>query len=237
MECVVQVTRGSKLDPESESCSFCGNKATAIFCVTKSIKYDGVVLSGFPICKEHHDKLNALLSGEFDIDQIYLEQYRVKHDRKIYLRRWVLKFNNNFDKIIHHAKRKHPPLPIAKTIHKKSWQECLFLGCTNRYYGIKNKKYCDDPRCKEARKAACKAKGRKRLGDPDAKNLVISKTRFKDRLHNGQAIHIRCRARNSLKERCKNTFLITYDPKQKDYPMFCEEHRSAYRRLRYQERT
>ena len=87
IECVVQVVRGNKLEPGKETCSFCGKLATSIFCVTKSTKYDGVVLSGFPICKEHQDKLNALLSGEFDIDQISLEQYRVKPDGRICLRR------------------------------------------------------------------------------------------------------------------------------------------------------
>lgn len=88
MECVVQVVRGDSLNPSTESCSFCGNKCEAIFCITKNIKHDGTVLSGFPICEEHKTKLNALLSGEFDIDQIYLDRYKTAgHVRKINVRR------------------------------------------------------------------------------------------------------------------------------------------------------
>lgn len=133
--------------------------------------------------------------------------------------------------------KKHPPLPIAETKHKKFWQTCSFLGCTNRYYGIKNQKYCNDLRCEELRRATVKAKGRKRLLDPDAKNLILNKSRYNRHLEKGQALRIRCGARNSLKERCPNTFLITYDPKQIVYPMFCECHRSSYKRLRFQEKN
>ena len=87
MECVVKVVRGSPLTPKDQECIFCKNKeAIAVFSVTKEIKYDGVLLSCFGICKEHLDRLNALLSGEFNIDDIFLEKYRVQRSQKIQLR-------------------------------------------------------------------------------------------------------------------------------------------------------
>ena len=86
MECVVQVTRGQDLNEPGE-CSFCGKSSIAVFCVTKGKKYDGTILNGFRICKEHNDKLNSLLSGEFDIDQIHLDSYKLTHTRKINVRR------------------------------------------------------------------------------------------------------------------------------------------------------
>jgi transcription elongation factor Elf1 len=85
MECVVQVVRGQNLD--EGDCTFCGKLSISTFCVTKGKKHDGTMISGFPICKEHHDKLNSLLSGEFDIDQIYLDRYKTSHTRKINVRR------------------------------------------------------------------------------------------------------------------------------------------------------
>jgi hypothetical protein len=133
-------------------------------------------------------------------------------------------------------KYRHPPLPIAETKHKKFQQTCSFFGCTNRYYGIKNKKYCDDPRCIELRRVSTKARGRKVILEADVKNIVLSKARYSRFLNKGQALRIRCRAKNELKGRCPNTFLITYDPKQNIYPMFCECHRSSYKRSRFQER-
>lgn len=131
----------------------------------------------------------------------------------------------------------HPPIAVAETKHKKFWQTCSFLGCINRYYGIKNQKYCEDERCIELRRAMVKSRGRKKVTDPDAKNIILSKDRYGKRLMKGQALQIRCGARNSLKDRCPNTFLITFDPKQDVYPRFCEEHRSAYKRLIFQKRT
>ena len=127
-------------------------------------------------------------------------------------------------------------IPISKTEHKKTWQTCSFFGCTIRYYGIKNKKYCDDKRCQELRKAGVKTKGRKKTLEPNVKNIILSKARYSKHINKGQALKIRCGAVNVLKERCSNTFLITYDPKQNIYPRFCEGHRSAYKRQRFQER-
>lgn len=214
MECVVQVVRGSKLDPAKTSCAFCGTDQTvSLFCITKETKYDGVLMTCFGICKEHLDRLNALMSGEFDIDDIFLEKYRVKH-KSLNLRRFP------------------PPAQIAKTENRKTLKQCEFHGCTNTFYGIVNQKYCNDERCKELRNEYFKTVPRTRLSDPDGKNIILS-TRHKRKLKSGQPLKIRCRAVSSLGVRCKNTFLITFDLKQNAYPMFCECHRSAYKRQRF----
>ena len=215
MECVVKVVRGSALDPVKHQCLFCGTaQAESIFCVTKEIKYDGVLLNCFGICKEHLDRLNALLSGEFNIDDIYLEKYRVRHGKNLQLRRY-------------------PPIDIAKTQNKRTRKQCAFAGCTNTFIGIANKDYCDDPRCKELRGEYFKSIPRVRLSDPDAKNIVLSGPKIKKKLKSGQSLKLRCRARSSLGVRCANTYLITFDLKQGVYPMFCECHRNAYKRQRF----
>jgi hypothetical protein len=77
METVIQVVRGDPLDTSNKHCIFCGrNNNTQIFSITVKLTYDGTLIKGFPICEEHLSKLNALLSGEFDIDKIELEAYR-----------------------------------------------------------------------------------------------------------------------------------------------------------------
>lgn len=77
MESVVQVVRGDSLDPKSHPCIFCGKTSgSGLLGVTAGKKYDGTLLKTFSLCEEHFDKLNALLSGEFDIDLILLEKYR-----------------------------------------------------------------------------------------------------------------------------------------------------------------
>jgi hypothetical protein len=86
MESVVQVVRGSQLNIDTHFCIFCGSPATSIFSITQEKKYDGILLKCFPICKEHQDRINALLSGEFDIDEIFLDKYRTKHAKKVQLR-------------------------------------------------------------------------------------------------------------------------------------------------------
>ena len=87
MESVVAVIRGSALDPNKQCCQFCGtDQSVSLFCITKEKKYDGILLQCFGVCKEHLDRLNALLSGEFDIDDIYLEKYRVRHSKNLQLR-------------------------------------------------------------------------------------------------------------------------------------------------------
>ena len=214
MESVVQVVRGSQLDPKTHHCVFCGVTATSLFCITKDKKYDGIVINSFGVCNEHLDKLNTLLSGEFDIDDIFLEKYRVTHAKKVHLRRY-------------------PPVNIANTKNRKFKKTCSFTGCTNEFIGIANKDYCDDPRCIELRTEYFKNIKRTKLKDPDAKNIILAGPRYKKKLKSGQALHIRCGARSSLGIRCSNTFLITFDLKQGVYPRFCECHRSAYKRQRY----
>jgi hypothetical protein len=77
METVISAVRGDSLDPTNKPCIFCC-KTTGhqLFGVTAGKKHDGVLLKTFSLCEEHLDKLNALLSGEFDIDLIQLEKYR-----------------------------------------------------------------------------------------------------------------------------------------------------------------
>lgn len=214
MECVAQAVRGSKLSSKGHYCIFCKDKeAVSLFCITKQEKHDGTLLNGFGICQEHLDRLNALLSGEFDIDNIYLEKYRIKHSKKIQLRRF-------------------PAIQIAITKNKKTYKKCEFSGCTNTFLGIANKKYCDDTRCIEMRNEYFKTIPRTRLSDPDVKNIILG-PKYKKKLRSGQSLKIRCHAKNASNIRCRNTFLITFDLKQKTYPMFCEHHRSAYKRQRY----
>ena len=77
METVVKFVRGDSLEPAGKSCIFCGRQACYhVFGVTAGKKYDGTLMKTFPLCEEHLDKINALLSGEFDIDMISLEKYR-----------------------------------------------------------------------------------------------------------------------------------------------------------------
>jgi len=214
MECVVQVVRGQKLDIKNVTCSFCGtDQTTSIFCITKETKYDGTLLQCFGICKEHLDRLNALMSGEFNIDDIFIEKYRIKHGTKLNLRRF-------------------PAAVIAKTDNNKTWKQCEFTGCINKFYGIANQKYCTDERCKQLRKEYFKTVPRTKLMDPDSKNIILS-TRHKRKLKSGQSLKIRCHAITSQNIRCKNTYFITFDLKQSTYPMFCECHRSAYKRQRF----
>lgn len=77
METIVNVVRGESLDATNKPCIFCGNTSGhQLFGITAGVKYDGTLMKLFSLCEEHLDKLNALLSGEFDIDLIFLEKYR-----------------------------------------------------------------------------------------------------------------------------------------------------------------
>jgi hypothetical protein len=87
MESIVQVVRGDSLDASSEPCIFCGRiESQQMFFLTAGKKYDGVLAKGFPICAEHQHKLDALLSGEFDIDLIELEKFRKPAGRALRFR-------------------------------------------------------------------------------------------------------------------------------------------------------
>jgi len=78
MESVIQVVRGDPLEISNKHCIFCGrnNGETKILGIITKKTFDGLLFKSFPMCTEHTDKLNALLSGEFDIDKIELEKYR-----------------------------------------------------------------------------------------------------------------------------------------------------------------
>ena len=87
VESVVQVVRGHKLNTEKMSCTFCDSTdSISMFCVVGKEKPDGTLLNCFGICKKHLDKLNALLCGEFDIDNIYIEKYDTKNHKGLQLR-------------------------------------------------------------------------------------------------------------------------------------------------------
>lgn len=217
MECILQVVRGDSLEVSGKICPFCGSPAEYIFGITNGKKYDGTVFKGFGVCEEHKDRLNAILSGDFDIDDIYLEQYRKVAAKKLHI-------------------RQHPPLSVAKTDNNKKWKVCAFSGCENKFKGIAVQKYCKDPRCIEMRKEALKSKVRKTYKDPDAKNLIIDKKKTGIKLKNSQILNIRCRATDCRGKRCTNTFRIQYQNNRSVYPMFCEEHRSAYKRHRFSTR-
>jgi len=87
MEAVVQIVRGDNFNTDNKLCIFCEKtNQIEIFCITAGKKHDGILVKGFPVCKEHLDKINALLSGEFDIDKISLEAYRKTNERTVRLR-------------------------------------------------------------------------------------------------------------------------------------------------------
>jgi len=75
METIIQKVRGDDL--KAKECTFCGSTDTCKpFGIITGERYDGMLLRHFGVCEEHLAKLNALLSGEFDIDKIDLERYR-----------------------------------------------------------------------------------------------------------------------------------------------------------------
>lgn len=86
MESVIVVVTGDPINPTGE-CQFCVKKATNIFGVVTSKRWNGHLFKGFKVCEEHLDKLNALLSGEYDIDEMFLEKYKMTGERGINLRR------------------------------------------------------------------------------------------------------------------------------------------------------
>jgi len=76
MESIVEVVRGDNLDISSEDCVFCFKQAVGFISTIAGKKHDGLHIISIPTCKEHFDKINSLLSGKFDIDDINLEQYK-----------------------------------------------------------------------------------------------------------------------------------------------------------------
>jgi len=82
MEAIIKHVRGDKL--KTDSCIFCSNTQNIkIFGVIVDEKHDGHLMRMFGVCPEHLDKLNALLSGEYDIDSILLDKYRKAKPRLI----------------------------------------------------------------------------------------------------------------------------------------------------------
>lgn len=216
MESIVQVVKGDQIDkPSDYTCEFCSKStpASQLFGVTVVKKHSGVLLKLFGVCDDHLHRLNAMLSGEFDIDEIYLDRFR-KGARK------VLKV------------RGHPALLIAETKNKKTQKECSFPGCTNRFYGIATRKYCSDERCIEMRKIAMASIPRKRMRDPDADNIILPKA-VSTKIKKGRVLHLRCRARDKNGCRCTNTFTTIFEPQKHIYPKYCPEHRTSHRRQRF----
>ncbi|GAG12799.1 unnamed protein product [marine sediment metagenome] len=77
-ETIIKKVRGDDLEPKE--CAFCGSKDNLKFFGTNVDKrYDGMVMRHFGVCDEHLAKINAILSGEFDIDRIDLERFRKVH--------------------------------------------------------------------------------------------------------------------------------------------------------------
>jgi len=86
MESVITVVKGTELEIVGQ-CQFCTKQATSLFGVITDKRWDGFLLKSFKICSEHLDKLNALLSGEYDIDDMFLEKYKMTGGKGINLRR------------------------------------------------------------------------------------------------------------------------------------------------------
>jgi hypothetical protein len=212
MESVITVVRGDRLT--SSKCKFCNKEALYQLLLTKKATSDGIRVYWFGICEEHKDKINTIISGQYDIDLLFSDKPEKERRRSINLRSM--------------PKFKSPSL----FQHVKARKQCKFVGCTNTFVGVANQDYCRDPRCIELRNEFNRAKERKKLRDNDAINLVLS-SRYKKRLHKGQVLKLRCRAKSSIGTRCNNYLYITFDPKQSVYPMFCECHRSAYKRSRF----
>lgn len=76
-ESVIQLVQGDSLNPEGKECIFCGRvENPQLFSVSQGRRHNGVLLKHYVVCEEHLDKLNALLSGEYEIDAIQLDKYR-----------------------------------------------------------------------------------------------------------------------------------------------------------------
>lgn len=119
---------------------------------------------------------------------------------------------------------------ITKIQKESHLRECAFPYCTNKFSGPPQQKYCSDPRCQTARAAVAK-KNRKPKIDPDVDNLKLVKGKFP----RGTMLRIQCAACGPS-GRCSNKVVITYDPKREIYPKYCEQHRNAYKRARFEGR-
>lgn len=119
---------------------------------------------------------------------------------------------------------------LEKIQQEAQLRECAFPYCRNKFQGPPQQKYCTDPRCREVR-AAIARKNRKPKVDPDVDNLTLVKGKFPK----GTILRIQCAACGPT-GRCSNKVHIMYDPKREVYPKYCDRHRNAYQRARFEGR-
>ena len=113
-------------------------------------------------------------------------------------------------------------------LQKTEERQCLFVGCGNMFIGPPQQKYCMDQKCVEARKILAQ-KNRKPKVDEDVTNLTLAKGKFA----NGTILNIQCAASGPA-GRCTHKFVVMYDPGRTVYPLYCETHRNAYQRARFE---
>lgn len=120
---------------------------------------------------------------------------------------------------------------VSKGQLKQSQRQCEFPGCINSFVGPAQRKYCDDPRCVEARKILAQ---RERIPkhDDSADNLKLVKGKFLT----GAMLRIQCAACGPT-GRCQEKFIVVYESNRDVYPKYCERHRNAYQRARFEGRT
>ena len=111
---------------------------------------------------------------------------------------------------------------------RQARKQCEFPGCTNTFSGPVQRKYCYDQRCIEARKILAQ-KQRIPKHDDSADNLKLIKGRFA----NGTMLRIQCAA-CGLTGRCQEKFMVVYEAHRSVYPKYCERHRNAYQRKRFE---
>lgn len=110
-------------------------------------------------------------------------------------------------------------------------RQCQFPGCTNTFVGPAQQKYCNDERCVEARKILAQ-RSRKPKRDDSADNLKLVKGIFPT----GTMLRIQCAACGPA-GRCQEKFLVVYEANRDVYPKYCEHHRNAYKRARFEGRA
>lgn len=116
----------------------------------------------------------------------------------------------------------------ARAQARKETRHCSFPGCNNTYTGPAQQRYCTDTKCIEARKILAQ-KLRKPKHDDSADNLHVVKGKFPP----GTILRIQCAACGPS-GRCTNKFIVVYELKRNTYPKYCEHHRNAYQRERFE---
>lgn len=113
-------------------------------------------------------------------------------------------------------------------------QKCKREGCENLIEHKINKRYCNDAECIKIRQEGYYKKRvelKTKAVAAGSNNVNLKLTKRAD-LH-GKMIKIHCCA-NGLNGRCSNEFYIRYNNTQHVYPKYCEQHRSSYRRARFE---